>query len=406
MPADVGNQTVTILFYAAANSLIVNKRFQEIRQTGIYSGGYLTLVDTSHAQISTLVCEISDGTYQVRVETASTVNLVVALATPYIVLRWTYTGAVSDYMELLAVATPAANDLIVGKCTFVGGNLNGFDYQNSSYPRSTPNTQDLFLKVEPTEATERRVRVRAGRIQTNSAVIDVADQKSDLFITVTSNSRIDLVYIDRSTGAVKIKKGTNAASPSAPDYDGQLVLAEVTLTVGYTNITASMIKDVRNFLSPNVSPDSSTIEFRSNGTFRVKESYILGLIPPPDLATIDLNPSGKLRVIADYILGLIPSFGAWTDKDSSNNSLVLTSVYKATSDGFVIAYGYSHGGPVYGYTSSANPPVTERCREDSGMPNKGTLTMPVRKNDYWRVISASSTKIHWLPVGSGQCVKQ
>jgi len=270
VPANIGNQTVTILFYRPANSSIVNKRFQGIRQTGIYSGGYLSVVDNTTAQISTLVCEISDGTYQVRIETASTVNLTVAEGTPYIVLRWAYTGTVTDYMELLAVATPAANDLVVGKCTFVGGNLNGFNYQDSSYPRTTPSTQDLFLKVEPTETSERRVRIRAGRIQTNSAVIDISDQKSDLFDTLASNSRIDLIYINKSTGAVEIETGVAALNPVVPDYKGKIVLAEITLTAGYTNITASMIKDVRNFISPNVSPDDVTIEENSDGKLQVK----------------------------------------------------------------------------------------------------------------------------------------
>jgi len=271
MPADTGSQVVTILYYTAANSSIINKRFQGIRQTGIYSGGYLSVVDNTHAQISILVCEISDGTYQVRVETTSTVNLLVAVGTPYIVLRWTYTGAVTDYMELLAVATPTTNDVVIGKCTFDGSShLNGFSYQDTSYPRLTPNTQDLFLNVESTVDTELRVRIRAGRIQTNDCVVDIADQKSDLFVPPSSNSRIDLVYIS-DVGVITIdSSGTAAASPSAPAYKGKLVLAEVTLTVGDTNIVVSKIKDVRNFLSSTPAPDDTTIEKNSEGKLQVK----------------------------------------------------------------------------------------------------------------------------------------
>jgi len=275
MPENIGSQVVTILYYRAANSSIVNKRFQGIRQTGIYSGGYLSYVDDDTAKISTLVCEISDGTYQVRIETEDTVNLAVASATPYIVLRWAYTGAITDYMELLAVAVGdiAANDIVVGKCKFDGSDLNGFDYQDSSYPRSTPNTQDLFLKVEATPDTELRVRIRAGRIQTNSAVVDINEQKSDLFVAPDSNSRVYLVYVT-DAGAIAIDStGTAAADPSPPTYKGKLVLAEVTISNGDTNITADKIKNVRSCLSPNIIPDGITIEKGTTGllsSFRVE----------------------------------------------------------------------------------------------------------------------------------------
>ena len=250
MPADVGTQTVTILFYRLANSAIVNKRFQGIRQTGIYSGGYLSVVDDENCQISTLVCEISDGTNQVRVETAATVNLGVAVATPYVVLRWTYTGAITDYMELLAVASPAANDIVVGLCTFDGSDdLNGFTYEGvlGVNKRTTPNTLDLFLKVEETPTTELRVRIRAGRVTTYGGSVDISDQLSSSITAPVSDSRIDLIYVT-AAGAIAIETGVAAASPSVPDYAGKMVLAELTITNGDTNIVQADIKDVRSFL--------------------------------------------------------------------------------------------------------------------------------------------------------------
>jgi len=251
MPTNIGLQEVILIYHQRADSSAVNKRYINVRKTGIYSGGYLTIVSEAGktARLSALVCEISDGTHQVKITTDDTVTITVAPATPYFVLRWTYTGSeVNDYMDFLAVASPAANDLVVAKCTFTGGgNLQGFDYSE----RSTPAIQDLFLKVEPTEETELRVRVRAGRIQTGSGYIQVVDQKTSLFTPPASNSKIYLVYINTTTGAVAIdSSGTAAASPVAPDYLGKLVLAEVTLTSISTNITSSMIRDVRNFITP------------------------------------------------------------------------------------------------------------------------------------------------------------
>lgn len=259
MPADVGNQDITLLWYTRADSAKVNKRFRDIRQLGIYSGGRLTIVDgpTKAASLSSLVCEISDGTHQVRVETTTAVGITVAQATPYVVLRWSYTGASSDYMEILAVATPSTYDLVVGKGDYGGAALTGFDYGDASYPRSTPHTQDLFLKVEPTEDTELRVRLRAGRIHTNSGRVAISDQKSNLFTAPSANSKIYLLYVDTSDGTIKIdSSGTEAASPVAPDYRGRMVLAEITLASTDTNITASKIRDVRCFIdsSPADSP--------------------------------------------------------------------------------------------------------------------------------------------------------
>jgi len=254
MAADVGNQIVTLLYYTSASSSNVNKRFLNIRQPGIYQGGRLTIIDpvAKSASLSALVCEINDGSYQVRVETTTAVSITTAVATPYIVLRWTYTGTVNDYMEVLAVATPSTNDLVVAKCIFGGGQLTGFDYGDTSYSRTTPDTQNLFLKVEPTEDTELKVRVRAGRIQNASGNYVVVDQKSDLFTAPTANSKVYLVYIDTDDGTVKIDStGTEAVSPTAPNYNGRLVIAEITLASTDTNITADKIKDVRNFITPS-----------------------------------------------------------------------------------------------------------------------------------------------------------
>lgn len=290
MPADVGTQTVTILYYRAANSSIVNKRFHEIRQVGLYKGGYLSIVDDANCQLSLLICEISDGTNQVRVETTVAVNIGVASATPYVVLRWTYTGAITDYMEILAVATPAANDIVVGLCTFDGSDdLNGFNYQHATYPRTTPNTQDLFLKVEATPASELRVQIRAGRVTTFNSSVDISDQLSTTLSAPVSNSRIDLIYVT-TTGVIAVVTGTAAASPSVPDYGGKMVLAEITIASTDVNIAASAIKDVRNFLTPSISMLAPTMDFVEAG----------GRIDCPSTSFTDMTTM-SLAFTVDYV---------------------------------------------------------------------------------------------------------
>jgi len=385
MPANIGNQIVTIIYHAPPNTSIINRRQKGVVPKGIYSGGYLTIVDSSHASLSPLVCEIGDGDHQVRVETQEAVNLAVASATSYIVLRWVYSGATNDFMEILAVAAGSiqSNDLVVGRCTFDGGgNLNGFNYVDSSHPRKIPDVTSTFLRVEPTGETELRVRVRGGRIQTGGAVVAIPDQKSDLFVPPGANKKIYLVYVDVATGSLAIdSSGAEAANPVPPNYKGRLVLAEVKLSTGDTNITVDKIKDVRSWLVTSVVPDNVTLEFDSTtGKIKVK--------------------SGS---IGDAQLGTITSiFGSWTDKDSGNNTLVKINVYKVTSDGFVCACGNA-AATVRGYTDSSNPPTKERLVNASAT-SAQSVTMPVRKNDYWKITGAST--IYWLPIGNGQCVKQ
>jgi len=97
-----------------------------------------------------------------------------------------------------------------------------------------------------------------------------------LFTLPSSNSKVYLVYVDTSNGAICIdSSGTEAVSPVAPDYKGKLVLAEVTLASTDTDITASKIKDVRPFLtSERRGVDGVTITVDSNGDLAVKDQGI------------------------------------------------------------------------------------------------------------------------------------
>jgi len=273
MAVDVGQQTITIIYNAQALSRTVNMRHQSIRELGVYSGGYLSIVDGSNCSISPLICEISDGTYQVKGETGEAVTLAVAAATPYVVLRWTYTGsAANDYMAILAVSSPATNDVVLGKCSFTGGGvLQGFLYDE----RTTPNILDLFLKVEETTTSELRVRIRAGRVQNGKETIQIPDQLSDLFTAPSTASKVYLVYVNRLTGAIEIdSSGTEAASPVAPNYAGRLVLAEVTLAAAAVNISQSNIVDVRDFTNMSYNVDDSTIEVSSSGKLGIKSGSL------------------------------------------------------------------------------------------------------------------------------------
>lgn len=303
-PVDVGGQTISVKYFAPGNSAEVNERFLGIRPVGIYSGGFLSVVNTSNAQISTLVCEISDGTHQVRVETTAAVSLSVAAATPYVVLRWGYTGDTNDYMELLAVssANVRATDVVVGKCVFVGGALSEFDYGDATHPRTYPNVLDLNLKVIPAGAL--RVWVLPGWVQSNLTGYFVPLQKSSSLTPPASNSKIYLVYIDPTDGTVNVdSSGASAATPVAPSYAQKIVLAEITLAAGASSIAAANIKDVRAFLNAG--------------------------LPGVDGTTITQNSDNELAAVAaDYLVlqdsnDQVNSLSTWTKLTFSNKQKVL-----------------------------------------------------------------------------------
>jgi len=278
MPADVGNQTLSLKYGAPGNSSEVNRRFVDVRPVGIYSGGVLEVTDNTHASLSALVCEIGDGTHQVRVATTTTVSVLVSSATPYIILRWGYTGTTSDYMQILAVASGSilSTDLVVAKCTFTGGGaLNGFDYGDSTHPRTYPNTQDFSLKVVP--ATGMKMYVQPGYFQDNAQSVLVPFQLTDALTAPASNSQIFLVYIDPTTGTIGVDtSGVAAASPVAPLYNGKIVLAEVTITSTTTTITESMIKDVRPHVTYGQEKvDGTTIERSSAGVLIRSAPYYM-----------------------------------------------------------------------------------------------------------------------------------
>ena len=268
MPANTGSQNIDFIFHQVASTGGLNKRNFGVEQTGIYSGGWASVVNSTTVTISALVAVLADGSYQVRAETTTSVNITVSSATPYVVLRWTYTGVLNnDYMELLAVATPAANDLVAFKCTFTGGGvLNGATYSDTSYPRSNPNVLDQYLKVEPRPASL-RVRVRGGRFQTRTGTVVIADQETNLFTAPITSSKVYLVYIDTTTnlGTILVdESGVESATPVAPSYNGKLVLAEVTLSYTDIGISASQIRDVRPWIVwGQQDPDGVTIAVSS-----------------------------------------------------------------------------------------------------------------------------------------------
>jgi hypothetical protein len=103
-------------------------------------------------------------------------------------------------------------------------------------------------------------------------------QLTDALTAPASNSKIFLIYIDAETGTVEVDtSGIAAATPVAPDYNGKLVLAEVTVASTDTSITVDMIRDVRPHVTHGQeSVDGTTITRDSDGALKqVDKEYII-----------------------------------------------------------------------------------------------------------------------------------
>ena len=86
----------------------------------------------------------------------------------------------------------------------------------------------------------------------------------------------------------------------------------------------------------------------------------------------------------------IRRFGAWLAR--ANNTS-----YLAATDGLVCAIEGGVAVSVKGFTDGADPPLTQRSWGSYNDPDAqgDGITMPVRKNDYWKVTGAGT--VFWIP---------
>lgn len=291
-----GIQTITFQYHLAATGQQFTKKSINIIPRGIYKGGYLTKVTDSEVSLSTFVVEIGDNDAQITSRSASAATLnsstldsgAISIGTPYLIMRWTFTSQQNNYVEIHAIDSlnnAQANDIVIGKCNFSGATLVDFDYSC----RTFLNVMDLFFKVEV--ASGLYVRLRNGKVHNGSQYVLTPDQLVGPFSVPNSpNSRIDLVYIN-SDGTAAIMQGTPAVGPSAPNYGGKLVVAEVLMVNGDTSIPASRINDVRSFVNlPTGTIMTSMMKKYDSGWFAVSKDNVYtkshGLGAEPSLVLV------------------------------------------------------------------------------------------------------------------------
>lgn len=96
-------------------------------------------------------------------------------------------------------------------------------------------------------ATEKKVSYTAGKVRDASGVLhSVAAGTTAVFGAAATNPRIDVVEVKTDGSEVKIKKGTEAESPTVPAVDaGFVAIAQVSLAKNFTEVKAENVTDVR-----------------------------------------------------------------------------------------------------------------------------------------------------------------
>ena len=150
----------------------------------------------------------------------------------------------------------------------------------------------------------------------------------------------------------------------------------------FDNSTIPVLNDALQSISRKI----TNLQDQANATPSYDGNYFT------DLANI---PSGA-GVIPSANLPSTTGLGSWVDDSSS-----CTNVHAAT-DGFVICYNTGNSN-MASYTDSSNPPTTQRgsstySGETYRIFTVSTITMPVKKGDYWTVTGAS--KVYWVSSGS------
>ncbi len=108
---------------------------------------------------------------------------------------------------------------------------------------------DYFCSGQDTP--DMTVRVEAGTRFIGGVLSQDAAQNSGTITAPSSNPRIDRVGLDPEDGSIVVITGSEAASPTAPDYTaGLLPIAQISLATSTTTITNSLITDERTFIAP------------------------------------------------------------------------------------------------------------------------------------------------------------
>jgi hypothetical protein len=192
--------------------------------------------------------------------------------------------------------------------------------------------------------------------------------------------------------------------------------SQITVTAGEI-VCSNTAATVRKFRS---NPSSTTVTWTNidTGSEENSKTYYVYALADTDAETFTCKitlsssyPSGatyykKIGSFYNNDAGTITSiandadpheFGAWVDKSSSYGA------QQATTDGVVLAratLGNDDSTGIKGYTDSNADPSSMKAQATAGSTGVGvvvTISMPVKRGDYWKITSTQTPTVWWIP---------
>jgi hypothetical protein len=155
-------------------------------------------------------------------------------------------------------AAPSGNPILLGRVKLVNGTtailttdvrLVGVPQVHRAEDIYTASVQ-RYLEVSTADPPNMTVVVAPGKVIIDDVYYAYAGGTTPTFTAPSSNPRIDLIALD-SAGALVVRAGTEASSPTRPSAKGLLPIAFVSLAVSQTKIVDANLVDARPFLRAN-----------------------------------------------------------------------------------------------------------------------------------------------------------
>jgi len=253
-----GTQIISFNYMEDAKGKDFNRLNYLVLNKGFYSGGSFVKDSDTLIDILPLVCVFEDNTNKVsaRIETTTNATISVGAATPFIIARFVWTNAQSNYMDIIATdfASIQSDDLILGRLIFSGAVINGFDYSlkqwSSNYYAKTDNKYPPLF-VYPTEPYSNKVQIYPGEAVVDGVYVTVPSvtQSPVISLPTSSNGRSDIIYLTAS-GTIIVDQGQDVAgAPTNVISNQYLPLAILHIPPLTTAISGSCIQYL-NFYTP------------------------------------------------------------------------------------------------------------------------------------------------------------
>jgi len=131
-------------------------------------------------------------------------------------------------------------------------------------------------------------------------------------------------------------------------------------------------------------------------------------LPDGSKLATSADPNADAEIACKKYVDDSVSLGARTFNDSDTAALANNTVYQATGDGFLCAWGDSSNGSIILYSDSGGTPTTVIDRMAAAANDyNGRLSVKgfIRSGDYVKVVSSTAITANWIPIGSGALTK-